>query len=91
MAAHPLDLLITMSHPPELNVPPHLQPGTRLPHYKGGLYRVEGACLIDTMKTGILYRPELGTGAGVWWMRPASAFNEMVSTDEGSVTRFTVL
>ena len=36
-------------------------PGVHLRHYKGGLYRVEGACLIEaTLETGILYRPEQG-------------------------------
>ena len=45
----------------ELSVPAHLMPGVRLQHYKGGLYRVEGACLIEaTRETGILYRPEQG-------------------------------
>jgi len=42
-------------------VPAHLMPGVHLRHYKGGLYRVEGACLIEaTLETGILYRPEQG-------------------------------
>lgn len=72
-----------------LNVPPHLHPGARLRHYKGGLYRVEGACLIEaTLETGILYRPEQGTATDVLWMRPASAFDEMVETDAGVVRRF---
>ena len=72
-----------------LSIPPHLQPGARLRHYKGGLYRVEGACLIEaTLETGILYRPEQGHGTHVLWMRPAAAFDEWVDTGEGPVRRF---
>lgn len=78
-----------MTTPLTLNVPPHLQRGQRLRHYKGGLYRVEGACLIEaTLETGILYRPEQGNGTQLLWMRPAAAFDEMVETAEGTVRRF---
>lgn len=74
----------------ELFVPSHLTPGVRLRHYKGGLYRVEGACLIEaTLETGILYRPEQGNATQVLWMRPAAAFDELVDTDQGQVCRFT--
>ena len=79
-----------MSEPVELNVPDHLKPGSRLQHYKGGLYRVEGACLIEaTLETGILYRPEQGNATQVLWMRPTSNFDEWVDTDRGRVRRFT--
>lgn len=78
-----------MTELPALNIPPHLQPGCRLKHYKGGLYLVEGACLIEaTLEAGILYRPEQGHGQSVLWMRPASAFDEMATTDQGPVRRF---
>jgi hypothetical protein len=37
------------------------KPGTRLRHYKGGLYVVVGSCLIQaTLKHGILYQPQQG-------------------------------
>ncbi len=73
----------------ELLVPQHLMLGARLRHYKGGLYRVEGFCLIEaTMETGILYRPEQGNGTHVLWMRPADNFDELVETDQGQVRRF---
>ena len=81
-----------MTDQPALHVPPHLQPGARLRHYKGGLYRVEGACLVEaTHETGILYRPEQGNAADVLWMRPAAAFDEVVDTGAGLVRRFTPL
>ncbi len=73
----------------ELHVPTHLRPGSRLQHYKGGLYRVEGACLIEaTQETGILYRPEQGDGADILWMRPAVQFDDLVPTPNGTVRRF---
>lgn len=79
-----------MTDSPRLQVPPHLQPGTRLRHYKGGLYRVEGACLIEaTQETGILYRPQQGNATHILWMRPVSAFDEWVETEQGPVRRFT--
>ena len=79
-----------MSGPVELNVPDHLKPGAHLQHYKGGLYRVEGACLIEaTLETGILYRPEQGNATHILWMRPTSNFDEWVDTDRGRVRRFT--
>jgi len=78
-----------MPEQPELNVPTHLKPGVRLRHYKGGLYQVEGACLIEaTLETGILYRPEQGNATQLLWMRPAVAFDELVDTDRGPVRRF---
>ncbi len=58
-------------------MPPHLMPGMRLQHYKGGLHRVKGACLIEAkLETGILYRPEQGNAIHLLWMRPAAAFDE---------------
>ena len=73
----------------ELHVPEHLKPGARLRHYKGGLYRVEGACLIEaTLETGILYRPEQGNATQIVWMRPATNFDELLDTDQGPVRRF---
>lgn len=65
LAVGSLDLLThDMPQQPELDVSAHLMPGVHLRHYKGGLYRVEGACLIEaTLETGILYRPEQGNAA----------------------------
>lgn len=81
-----------MTGKPQIHVPEHLKPGRVLRHYKGGLYRVEGACLIEaTLETGILYRPEQGGGADVLWMRPASAFDEWVETSGGTMSRFTAV
>jgi hypothetical protein len=78
-----------MTEPLELNVPTHLKPGARLQHHKGGLYRVEGACLIEaSLETGILYRPEHGDGADILWMRPAPEFDDLVPTPNGTVRRF---
>ena len=73
----------------QLHVPTHLKPGARLRHYKGGFYRVEGACLIEASKaTGILYRPEQGDATHVLWMRPAVEFDDLVPTPNGTVRRF---
>ncbi len=72
-----------------LHCPPHLQPGTLVRHYKGGLYRIEGVCLIEaTLETGLLYRPQQGDAMDVLWMRPAGAFDDWVDTPQGRVRRF---
>ena len=85
----PLNLVYTMNPSPRLEVPAALQPGTRLRHYKGGLYEVTGACIIEaTLETGILYRPLQGDAGRLLWMRPASAFFEMVQTPQGEVPCF---
>ena len=76
--------------PPTLAVPAHLQPGTLVRHYKGGLYRIEAACLIEaTLETGLLYRPQQGNATQVLWLRPVAAFDDWVETAEGRVRRFT--
>ncbi len=63
--------------------------GTRLRHYKGGLYRVVGTCLIEaTLKPGVLYQPEQGDRQDVIWMRPMSEFQDMIDSAEGSIPRF---
>lgn len=78
-----------MSETHQLHVPTHLRPGSLLQHYKGGLYRVEGVCLIEaTLGTGILYRPEQGDATHVLWMRPAVEFDDLVPTLNGTVRRF---
>ena len=75
-----------------IDVPERLQPGTRLRHYKGGLYEVTGACIIEaTLETGILYRPLQGNASHLLWMRPADAFFQQVTTEQGDVQRFTPL
>lgn len=74
---------------PALDIPPHLQPGTLVRHYKGGLYRIEGACLVEaTLETGLRYRPQQGNATHLLWMRPAAAFDEWVDTPNGPVRRF---
>lgn len=76
--------------PATLSIPSHLVAGTVLRHYKGGLYRVVGACLIEaTLETGILYQPLQGDSQDLLWMRPAGAFDETVTTPSGLVKRFT--
>ena len=78
-----------MSETLQLHVPTHLKPGSRLQHYTGGLYRVEGACHIEASKgTGILYRPEQGDAAHILWMRPAVEFDDLVPTPNGTMRRF---
>jgi hypothetical protein len=74
---------------PELApIAPHLQAGSRLRHYKGGLYTVVGACLIEaTLETGVLYQACQGD-ATLLWMRPLKAFDELVDTPTGPVPRF---
>ena len=85
----PLNMVNPMNPSPRMEVPAALQPGTRLRHYKGGLYEVTGACIIEaTLETGILYRPLQGNAVRLLWMRPASAFFEMVQTPQGEVPRF---
>lgn len=77
------------------DLPPLERPwpaGTRLRHYKGGLYEVAGYCLIEaTLETGVLYRPlgEDGTPkADLLWMRPLGMFFDRVTTPEGDRQRF---
>jgi hypothetical protein len=80
---------MAMSTPPRLTVPRHLLSGACLRHYKGGLYQVVGACLVEaTYETGILYRPLQGDAADLIWMRPAAAFDDWVDTEHGRVRRF---
>ena len=68
------------------------KPGTLLRHYKGGLYEVVGSCLIEaTLKPGILYKPLQGDMQAVIWMRPASEFQDTVTTANGVVPRFVVV
>ncbi len=66
--------------------------GTRLRHYKGGLYEVAGYCLIEaTLETGVLYRPLADDGrpkADVLWMRPLAMFFDQVPVPEGTRQRF---
>lgn len=67
-------------------------PGTRLRHYKGGLYTVVGSCMIEaTLKPGVLYRPLQGDMQDVVWLRPLTEFEDRVSTADGSVSRFVVV
>ena len=72
--------------------PSPFPPGTRLRHYKGGLYTVVGSCLIEaTLQTGVLYRPLQGDMQHVTWMRPLSEFQDTVDTPAGPVPRFIVV
>ena len=68
--------------------------GTRLRHYKGGLYAVAGYCLIEaTLETGVLYRPLSADGqpkTDLLWMRPLARFGDRVATDDGPQPRFQV-
>lgn len=73
------------------DVPPKLEPGTTLRHYKGGLYRVVGLCRIEaTLKAGVLYQACQGD-EDVVWMRPLAEFGDVVTTPEGPVPRFMVV
>ena len=63
--------------------------GTRLRHYKGGLYTVVGSCLIEaTLQPGVLYKPLQGDSQDVTWMRPLAEFHDLVTTADGVVPRF---
>jgi hypothetical protein len=69
--------------------PQPFPPGTRLRHYKGGLYTVVGSCLIEaTLQPGVLYKPQQGDSQDVTWMRPLAEFHDLVTTAEGVVPRF---
>ena len=69
-----------------------IKPGTRLRHYKGGLYNVVGTCLIEaTLKPGVLYKPQQGDKQDVIWMRPMSEFHDMIATPDGSIPRFVLI
>jgi hypothetical protein len=69
-----------------------LTPGTRLRHYKGGLYEVVGACLIEaTLQPGVLYKPLQGDMQDVTWMRPLAEFTDTVHTPEGPRPRFAIV
>lgn len=70
-------------------IPSHLQPGSNIRHYKGGLYTVVGHCLMEaTLQPGILYRAHQGD-VQVLWMRPLAEFDQTVSTMGGECKRFT--
>lgn len=69
--------------------PQPFAPGTQLRHYKGGLYTVVGSCLIEaTLQPGVLYQPQQGDSQDVLWMRPLAEFHDLVTTPEGTVSRF---
>lgn len=77
---------------PQDNILSHIQPGTQLRHYKGGLYTVEGFCRIEaTLQTGVLYRPQQGDAQDVLWMRPLQEFGDTVQTAEGQAPRFSIV
>ena len=70
----------------------HFTAGTKLRHYKGGLYVVVGTCLIEaTLKPGVLYKPLQGDKQNLTWMRPMSEFQDTVNTVDGSVPRFVLV
>jgi len=63
-----------------------LTPGAQFRHYKGGLYTVVGACLIEaTLQPGVLYRPCQGDQQDVIWMRPLANFLEQLRLHNQSV------
>ncbi|MEJ7928549.1 DUF1653 domain-containing protein [Ramlibacter sp. AN1015] len=69
--------------------------GTLLRHYKGGRYRVVGACRIEANgETGVLYRAAEATGAeapvqeALAWMRPLREFFDLIDTPSGRQQRF---
>jgi hypothetical protein len=66
--------------------------GTKLRHYKGGLYCVVSTCLIEsTLKPGVLYKPLQGDKQETIWMRPMAEFQDMVPTESGPVPRFVLI
>ena len=72
--------------------PQQFLPGTRLRHYKGGLYEVVGTCLIEsTLKPGVLYRPLQGDSQNITWFRPMTEFQDKVATPHGQVPRFVLV
>lgn len=77
-------MLISHDHP--------YLPGALLRHYKGGLYRVTGLCLIEaTKETGVLYEPQQGD-ARVTWLRPLKEFSDPIRLPTGGqVPRFAVI
>jgi hypothetical protein len=81
------------AHKPMItNIPPLLQPGAALRHYRGGRYTLVGACVIeDTLEAGILYRPCQGDSGDTVWMRPTSAFDEIVDVPDGAKRRVEVI
>lgn len=69
--------------------PQPFPPGTQLRHYKGGLYTVVGSCLIEaTLQPGVLYKPQQGDSQDMTWMRPLAEFHDLVTTAEGTISRF---
>jgi len=70
----------------------HFTTGTKLRHYKGGLYCVVGTCLIEaTLKPGVLYKPLQGDKQDTVWMRPMVEFQDLVPTENGPVSRFVLI
>lgn len=56
-------------------------------HYKGNRYRVEGIALhSESVEPMVIYRALYGTGET--WVRPARMWNEMVKTENKTVSRF---
>lgn len=59
-------------------------------HYKGNMYRVDGLCLhSETLEPMVIYQALYGTKE--MWVRPASMWNEAVSTEGLSVCRFQII
>ena len=69
--------------PPLANIP-----AGKYIHYKGGLYEViDVARHSETLESMVVYRALYGEKG--LWVRPASMWNETVSTPQGEVRRFT--
>jgi hypothetical protein len=63
--------------------------GTRFQHYKGGLYQVVGAAILEAqLEPAVIYRPLEGAGSAFDWIRLLSDWNELVQRDGGMVPRF---
>lgn len=58
-------------------------------HYKGGIYEVVAAARhSETLEPMVVYRNVV---SGMWWVRPASMWNETVVHDGISEPRFTYI
>jgi hypothetical protein len=66
--------------------------GNVLKHYKGGMYTIVGTCLIEaSLKPAVLYKPHQGDSQNVIWMRPMAEFQDQITTENGTVQRFTLV
>ena len=68
---------------------PHVKPGERYRHYKGGLYEIICEAILESDgSTMVIYHPLDKGDKKTAWARPSSVFFEKVTVGERQVQRF---